>query len=186
MDNSSILANIECLLFVSGDPVQIVQIQEALGVTEVEAHMLLNRLREDLEARNGGIILYLTDSSAQLVSNPDCYEFVRRFYQPPQEKSISQSMMETLAIIAYRQPVTRGDVEAIRGVRCEYAVSQLLKQGFITELGRRDTVGRPMEFGTTDAFLRLFGLRSLRELPKLDAEAETSAAEDSAFGDAWN
>ena len=84
-------------------------------------------------------------------------------------------MLDTLSIIAYRQPVTRADIEAVRGVRCEYAVSQLLKLGMIRELGRKDVVGRPMLFGTTDAFLRHFGLRSISELPRYEAYAEAGS-----------
>ena len=90
---------------------------------------------------------------------------------------MSDSMMETLSVIAYRQPVTRADIEAVRGVRCEYSVSQLLKQGFICELGRKDCVGRPMLFGTTDAFLRKFGLHSLDELPPMPIAEEEEAGE---------
>ena len=88
--------------------------------------------------------------------------------QPAQTKSFSQAMLETLSVVAYKQPVTRNDIEAIRGVRCEYSVSQLLKLGLIQELGRKDAVGRPMLFGTTDAFLRQFGLHDLGELPSYE------------------
>ena len=80
---------------------------------------------------------------------------------------MSDTLLETLSVIAYRQPVTRADIESVRGVRCEYSVTQLLKQGLIVELGRKDCIGRPMQFGTTDAFLRKFGLSSLRDLPPL-------------------
>ena len=170
-DNAnSIRSQIECLLFISGEAVSIKEIQTALMMTDVEIRMLLYNMQEDYIKRNAGIRLFMTDNTVQLVTNPECITFVERFYQPPQEKAISQSMMETLAIVAYKQPVTRGDIESIRGVRCEYAVSQLLKQGLIREIGRRDTVGRPMEFGTTDAFLRLFGIHSLRELPEYDGD----------------
>ena len=85
-------------------------------------------------------------------------------------------MLETLSVIAYRQPVTKADIEAVRGVRCEYAVGQLMKLGMIRELGRKNVVGRPMLLGTTDAFLRHFGIRSLSELPQL---SEIENAEES-------
>lgn len=94
-----------------------------------------------------------------------------------QSKSFSQSMLETLSVIAYRQPVTKADIEAVRGVRCEYAVGQLMKLGMIRELGRKNVVGRPMLLGTTDAFLRHFGIRSLSELPQL-SEIENAEEND--------
>ena len=97
--------------------------------------------------------------------------------QPVQSKSFSQSMLETLSVIAYRQPVTKADIEAVRGVRCEYAVGQLMKLGMIRELGRKNVVGRPMLLGTTDAFLRHFGIRSLSELPQL-SEIENAEEND--------
>lgn len=104
----------------------------------------------------------------QLVSNRKYAGFVEALLQPAQTKSFSQAMLETLSVVAYKQPVTRNDIEAIRGVRCEYSVSQLLKLGLIQELGRKDAVGRPMLFGTTDAFLRQFGLHDLGELPSYE------------------
>ena len=103
--------------------------------------------------------------------------FVEELLQPAQTKSFSQAMLETLSIIAYRQPVTRSDIEAVRGVRCDYSVSQLLKLGLIQEMGRKDSVGRPMTFGTTDAFLRQFGIHSIEELPEYGVFAEEDTEE---------
>ena len=105
--------------------------------------------------------------------------------QPVQSKSFSQSMLETLSVIAYRQPVTKADIEAVRGVRCEYAVGQLMKLGMIRELGRKNVVGRPMLLGTTDAFLRHFGIRSLSELPQL-SEIENAEENDNTEDKASN
>lgn len=102
-----------------------------------------------------------------------------------QSKSFSQSMLETLSVIAYRQPVTKADIEAVRGVRCEYAVGQLMKLGMIRELGRKNVVGRPMLLGTTDAFLRHFGIRSLSELPQL-SEIENAEENDNTEDKASN
>lgn len=99
----------------------------------------------------------------QLVSNKEYTRYVEELVQPVQSKSFSQSMLETLSVIAYRQPVTKADIEAVRGVRCEYAVGQLMKLGMIRELGRKNVVGRPMLLGTTDAFLRHFGIRTLSD-----------------------
>ena len=94
-------------------------------------------------------------------------EYVERLLQPEQKKNVSQSMLETLAIVAYRQPVTRAEIESVRGVRCEYAITQLQKLGMITAVGRKDVIGKPMLYATTDSFLRKFGMHNLSELPSL-------------------
>lgn len=170
MECKELFSKIECLLFVSGEPIEIKELRTALEMTDIEMRSLLGDMQTLYESEKRGIRLYITDEAVQLVTNPEYIDFVERFFSPPQEKAISQSMLETLAIIAYRQPVTRGDLEAIRGVRCEYAIAQLLKQGLIEERGKRDAVGHPMQFGTTDAFLRFFGICSLSELPAIDTE----------------
>ncbi|MBS1480179.1 MAG: SMC-Scp complex subunit ScpB [Christensenellaceae bacterium] len=166
---------IECILFVSGDPVPVIQLQRALGLTDIEMQSTLQSMDELYRREERGIQLYLTEETVQLVSNRKYTDLVLTLLQPVQSRTFSQSMLETLSIIAYRQPVTRADIEAVRGVRCEYAVSQLLKLGMIRELGRKDVVGRPMLFGTTDAFLRHFGLRSISELPRYEAYAEAGS-----------
>ena len=166
---------IECILFVSGDPVPVIQLQRALGLTDIEMQSTLQSMDELYRREERGIQLYLTEETVQLVSNRKYTDLVLTLLQPVQSRTCSHSMLETLSIIAYRQPVTRADIEAVRGVRCEYAVSQLLKLGMIRELGRKDVVGRPMLFGTTDAFLRHFGLRSISELPRYEAYAEAGS-----------
>lgn len=172
---------IECILFVSGEPVDVVSLQRALGVTELELQALLARLDAQYEEQARGIRLYRTADTVQLISNRRYAGYVEQLLQPAQTKSFSQAMLETLSIVAYKQPVTRNDIEAIRGVRCEYSVGQLLKLGLIRELGRKDAVGRPMLFGTTDAFLRQFGLHSLDELPSYETfSADEGPAEDTA------
>ena len=174
MDDKQLFGRIECLLFISGDPVDIGDLRQAMGLTELEVRMLLFKMQSEYASQQRGVMIYITDETVQMVSNPSYSEFVGRFYAPPQEKALSQSMLETLAIVAYKQPATRAEVEAIRGVRCEYAISQLLKQKLIEERGRRDTVGRPVLFGTTDAFLRLFGLNSICDLPDYSEFAEVT------------
>jgi segregation and condensation protein B len=118
-----------------------------------------------------GICLLATDDTAQLLSNRDYIRYVEALLQPEQKKNVSQSIMETLAVVAYKQPVTRAEIEAVRGVRCEYAVSQLQKLGLIAAVGRKDVIGKPMLYATTDTFLHKFGLHNLSELPSLPLEA---------------
>ncbi len=166
---------IECILFVTGDVLPIIQIYRASGVTVIEMIHIIRSMDELFRAEKRGVQLFITDETMQLVSNKEYTGYVKDLIQPVQSKSFSQAMLETLSVVAYRQPVTRADIEAVRGVRCEYAVSQLLKTGMIRELGRKNVLGRPMLFGTTDAFLRHFGLHSLSELPRIKEEEEEPA-----------
>ncbi len=172
LDREELMGALESVLFIAGEPLPKAELTRVFQMNALELNVLLGELESELEQRKRGIRLFTTDDTVQLVSAPEYNEWLVRLLAPPQEKNLSDSMMETLSVIAYRQPVTRADIEAVRGVRCEYAVSQLLKQGFIRELGRKDAVGRPMLFGTTDAFLRRFGLHSLEELPPMP-EIET-------------
>lgn len=177
---------IECILFVSGDPVPIIELQRAIGVTDIEMEHIIRSMDELYKKEKRGVQLFITPETMQLVSNKEYAKYVEELVQPVQAKSFSQAMLETLSVIAYRQPVTRADIEAVRGVRCEYAVSQLMKMGMIRELGRKNVVGRPMLLGTTDAFLRHFGIRSLNELPSLRSgeNAEIAGAEEAVPADA--
>ncbi len=171
---------IECILFVSGEPVSVSQLRRVLDVTDEEIHSILSRMKEQFAQEERGIQLFCTEETVQLVSNPQYAQYVQDLLQPAQTKSFSQAMLETLSVVAYKQPVTRSDIETIRGVRCDYSVSQLLKLGLIKELGRKDAVGRPMLFGTTDAFLRQFGLHTLEELPEFGRFAAPSDAGEEA------
>ncbi|MDD6888236.1 MAG: SMC-Scp complex subunit ScpB [bacterium] len=172
---------IECMLFVAGDPVPVTEIARVLELPEKEARALLTEMERSYREAGRGLRPLITEGTAQLISNPDYVRDIEELLQPERTRSVSQSMLETLAIVAYRQPVTRADIEAVRGVRCEYAVTQLQKLGLIVQVGRRDTVGKPALFGTTDRFLRQFGLHSLEELPEFlrFSQAEQSAGESS-------
>ena len=158
-------AAIECMLFVAGDPVPVCELERVLNMTELEIRPLLFEMEQEYAQSGRGICIKLTEETAQLCSNREYAAYVENLMQPAQSRTFSQSLLETLAIIAYRQPVTRADVEAIRGVRCEYAVSQLVKLNMIEAVGRKDVIGRPVLYATTDAFLRQFGLYSVTDLP---------------------
>ena len=99
---------------------------------------------------------------------------------PVQRMPLTAAVMETLSIIAYRQPITKSEIEAVRGVKCDYSVQSLLNKGLIQELGRRETLGRPMLYGTTDAFLRHFGIEDLSQLPSVSLDAQNHAPGDDA------
>lgn len=179
MDDTHKLFNtVECLLFVSGDPVPLPELSRVLGLSDTDTRALLTDMETRYREEERGIQLFVTAETAQLISNRDYVEAVEALIQPDETRNVSQSLLETLAIIAYRQPVTRADIERIRGVRCEYAVSQLQKLGLIVAVGRKDVVGRPTLFGTTDRFLRHFGIHSVEEMPEfLRYSAELPAEE---------
>ncbi len=164
---------VECLLFVAGEPVLITELARTLELDEASTKTLLYEMETTYRDEGRGICLMTTDDTAQLVSNRDYISYVETLLQPEQKKSVSQSILETLAVVAYKQPVTRAEIEAVRGVRCEYAVGQLQKLGLIAAVGRKDVIGKPMLYATTDTFLHKFGLHSLSELPSLPLENPT-------------
>ncbi len=158
------------LLFVSDRPLSANRLAEALGDTDPDiVATLLEELREELNARRE--LPYLLREIAggyQLVSKPEFAPFVRRLFQIKKSNRLSKALIETLAVIAYKQPVTRAEVEAIRGVSVSYAFDQLQEKRLIKIVGIADLPGRPKLYRTTDEFLISFGLKSLKELPSLD------------------
>ena len=171
MENLS--AIIEAILFVSGDPVRTDALAHAMNLTVGELDEALSALSDHLSLENRGIQLNRSGGMVFLSINPDYAKQVEDFLQPLQKQPLSQAVLETLSIIAYRQPVTKGDIEAVRGVKCDYSVQSLLNKGFIEEQGRRETLGRPILYGTTDRFLQHFGMETLADLPNVDlAKAE--------------
>ncbi len=164
---------IECLLFVAGEAVPITELARVLALDEPALKTLLYEMEIAYRDEGRGVCLLATDDTVQLVSNRAYVDYVEALLQPEQKRSVSQSILETLAVVAYRQPVTRAEIEAVRGVRCEYAVSQLQRLGLIDAVGRKDVIGRPMLYATTDAFLHKFGLHNLSELPALQLNDPT-------------
>ncbi len=171
MWNLTIGKNIECaleaVLFSLGEAVEIDKLAEALEVREDEIKTAFESLKKKYEKDNRGIKLIEIENSVQMCSNPDYYECIQRVTQIKKQAGLSSAALETLSIIAYNQPVTKGTMDFIRGVDCTYSVARLLERGFIDELGRAETPGRPILYGTTTEFLRCFGLKSLEDLPPL-------------------
>ncbi len=161
-------AVIEAILFVAGDPVRVEDLAHAMNLTSSEMAEALEALSDNLTLENRGIQLNRNGESVFLSIRPAFAPQVEAFLQPLQKRPLSQAVLETLSIVAYRQPCTRGDIEAIRGVKCDYSVQSLLNKGFIEECGQRETLGRPTLYRTTDAFLQHFGIESLDELPSID------------------
>ena len=177
MEQKEMLGAIEAILYVAGEPVEERALSAALEVTQMELELALSELESDYEFNRRGIRLLRFGKSVQLSTRPEYAPYVEKLLQPVQRQNLTQAAMETLAVIAYRQPATRGDIEAIRGVKCDYSVQSLLGKGLIEEAGRRDTLGHPMQFRTTDAFLRHFGISSLDELPQIQFDAQSASPE---------
>ncbi len=162
------LANIiESLLFVSGDAVAIKDIADKSNVTEKEVLTAAKTLQEKYD-EDSGINLLIFNKKLQFCSNPKYADDVSNVLSPIKMRELSRSMLEVAAIIAYKQPVTRIDLEELRGSNSEFALQNLLKLGVIEVVGRKDTVGKPVLFGTTDEFLKRFQISSLDELPDYD------------------
>jgi segregation and condensation protein B len=165
MENKEKLAQvIEGILFVSGEAVSITDIMSKLEITEQE----LNEAVETLEFKYNnpsGIILKQFNRKLQLATNPEYIENISLVLNPIRERALSKATIETLAIICYKQPITRLEIEEIRGVSCDYAVSVLMEHKLIEIVGKKDVVGKPVMFGTTDNFLKRFNLNSLEDLP---------------------
>lgn len=172
LSDMELASAVESILFVSGEPVYFDELARLFNRDKKDIRDMMSKLEQKYIEYKRGVILTVTDETVQMVSNGIYDDFVVEFLQPTQTRNFSQSMIETLTIVAYKQPVTRSEIDAIRGIRSEYSVTQLIKQGFIQECGRKDVLGRPMMFGTTDKFLRKFGLHSLDELPDFEKFSE--------------
>lgn len=168
MDEATLRGVVEAILYVAGEPVPVSDLAHALDMTTLEMEGTLENLRDVCDLEKRGIRLNRFGDCVQFSINPVYAPFVERLLQPVQKQAVSVAALETLSIIAYRQPVTKSDIEAVRGVKCDYSVQSLMNKGLIREVGRRETLGRPILYGTTDEFLRHFGMESLADLPPRD------------------
>ena len=159
---------VEAILFVTGNAVEKKEICRAMELTEGELEETLDALESGYDFDRRGLRLLRFGAHVQLATRPDYAPYVEKLLQPVQKQSLSQAVMETLAVIAYRQPVTKAEIEQVRGVKCDYSVQSLMTKGLIEEVGRKEALGRPILYGTTDAFLRHFCISSLSELPEID------------------
>lgn len=155
---------VEGVLFVSGEGVSVEEFKSRFEMNDREFNKCLDILKEKYNKESGvNIITY--KNKVQLCSNPDIAENIAEILNPIRERSLTKAAMETVAIVAYKQPVTRIDIENVRGVNCDYAIQLLQANNLIEVVGRKDTVGKPVLFGTTDTFLKRFELNSIDELP---------------------
>ena len=169
---------IEAALFISGEPMNIDSLKDILEIDKVNAERLLKELVTEYSLRNSGLLVVEVAEGFQMVTNPACAPWVRKLLSTAVPKNLSPSSLETIAIIAYKQPIIKAEIEAIRGVNSDGVVKTLLERRLIKILGRKEAPGRPLMYGTTPEFLQYFGLKNLSELPTLKEfnEMETPEA----------
>lgn len=159
---------IEALLFTAGEALDIEDISDVLQISKRSVRALINEMMEEFNTERRGVQIISFNDKYQLCTRPEHGEYIRMLLKPQNKQSLSKAAIETIAIIAYKQPITRQSIDMIRGVKCDRIVNNLVEKKLIKEIGRMETPGRPILYGTTDEFLRYFGLKNISELPKLD------------------
>ncbi|MBS7340252.1 MAG: SMC-Scp complex subunit ScpB [Suilimivivens sp.] len=169
MDRQEEKAILEAILFTMGESVEIERLAAVIEEDKNTTRQLLMEMKEEYDQKSGGITLIELEDSFQMCTRAEMYEYLIKIAKTPRKYVLTDTLLETLSIIAYKQPITRAEIEKIRGVSCDHAVNRLVEFGLIAEVGRMDAPGRPLLFGTTEEFLRSFGVKSLEELPELSA-----------------
>ena len=169
MERAKAKAVLEAILFTMGDSVSVDSLATVIEEDTETTKSILEELTQDYSAEDRGIGLTTLDDAVQMCTKGELYEYLIKIAKTPKKFVLTDTLLETLSIIAYKQPVTRLDIEKVRGVSCDHAVNKLLEYDLITEVGRLDAPGRPLLFGTTEQFLRSFGVKSLDDLPELNA-----------------
>lgn len=163
---------VEAILFASGDVVSVKNIASATEQDEKTINTVINNLSDKYLYEKRGFNIIQVGEGYQMCTNPDYYDYIKKLFQAPVRKTLSSTLLETLAIIAYKQPITKAQIEEIRGVSADHAVNKLVEYNLVCEKGRQDAPGRPILFGTTDEFLRYFGFSTLDNLPISMADEE--------------
>lgn len=161
-------AAFESMMFVWGQPLDVKLAAEIFNVDWMEAYNCFKEIQTEYDQQGRGIAVREVNKSFQFVTKQENIEYIERLCTPVKKKKLSQSALEVLAIIAYKQPVTKGELEAVRGVKCDRVMEGLEKKELIAEVGRSSGIGRPILYGTTDVFLKNFGFQTLKELPDIE------------------
>ena len=169
MERQKEKAILEAVLFTMGESVDVERLASVIEEDKKTTKELLMEMKEEYEEKESGITLIELEDSFQMCTKAEMYEYLIKIAKTPRKYVLTDTLLETLSIVAYKQPITRAEIEKIRGVSCDHAVNRLVEFGLITEVGRMDAPGRPLLFGTTEEFLRSFGVKSLEELPELSA-----------------
>ena len=159
---------IECLLFVAKEPLSLKTLAQLLEMPENDITLLVEELAAEYNGGVRGINIQFVANGYQMFTRPELAPYIEKLYKPQSSYGISRAALETLAIVAYKQPITRAEIESIRGVKVDSAIGTLVEKNLVKEVGRREGPGRPVLFGTTPAFLRYFGLKDLSELPDME------------------
>lgn len=190
------MAILEAILLASPEPLPVKKIAEVIGLDEKDARILVDDLRKEYQQPGRGIYLQEMGGGYVLTTRPEYADYVEKLLTP-RGKGLSHAALETLAIIAYRQPITKAEIEGVRGVKVDRSVETLMERRLIREMGRKDAPGRPVLYGTSKDFLQYFGLKELTDLPPLSVdtsdaglilkgrEAEAQAAQESGMGEGW-
>ncbi len=161
---------IEAILFSMGEAIPLKELSKALEVDEPTLEKIINNLMDKYDSEDRGIKLVKLEDSYQLCTKNEYYDVLSKLVNMPKKHVLTDTLMETLSIVAYKQPITRQEIEAIRGVSCVHAINKLVEYNLIAEVGRLDAIGRPILFGTTEDFLRSFGVQSMDELPVISPD----------------
>jgi len=172
----------ESLMFVWGEPLDAKEAAELFNLSRTEAYGYFKELQDEYEQEGRGIVVREINGCFQFTSRAENAEYIERLCTPAKQKRLTQSALEVLAIIAYKQPVTRGEIESIRGIKCDRVIEGLIKKELIEEAGRSNGIGRPILYGTTNAFLRYFGFKNLKDLPDIE-DIENVIHEEDAPGE---
>ncbi len=182
----SIKSALESMMFVWGEPLDVKTAADVFNMNRQEIYDCFLELQKEYEQEGRGIVIREVNKAFQFVTREENADYIERLCTPVKARRLSQSALEVLAIVAYKQPVTKGEIEAIRGIKCDRVMDGLIKKELVCEKGRSDAVGRPILYGTTDAFLKNFGFSSLKELPPIDdlegvmaADVEVEVEKDS-------
>lgn len=175
MNDINLKACIEAVLFAIGGALEEGKLLEALSdddnkMSKGELRKAINEMKEEYQSEDRGIRLIELDGKYQLCTKNEYYDILAKIVNMPKKHVLTDVLLETLSIIAYKQPVTRAEIEKIRGVSCSHAVNRLIEYNLVTEVGRLDAPGHPILFGTTDDFLRSFGIESMDELPDISPD----------------
>ncbi len=160
-------AVIESLIFASSEPITGKTIAEIIGISEHTVKQIISDLIEEYQQQKRGIQIHEVANGFQFCTHSECAIYIEKLQKVPRSVGLSQAAIETLAIVAYKQPITKAEIEALRGVSVESAITTLVDKGLIEEAGRKDSPGRPIMYRTTKQFLKYFGLNDLNELPKI-------------------
>ena len=156
------------MLFTWGDPLPAKDAGNVMGIDQAEALEIMRELQEEYEQEGRGIVIREINGSFQYVTREANHDYIERLCTPVKTRRLSQSALEVLAIVAYKQPVTKGEIEAIRGIKCDRVMEGLIAKDLVEAVGRSHAIGRPVLYGTTDTFLKNFGFTSLKELPEIE------------------